>query len=63
MTQMRQDSVYLPCHMFCREGDGVFCNDRLSSRCVSSDEDRVAHFQMVHSFFLESIELKWVLGC
>lgn len=47
--------------MFLGECNGILSNDRLTSRCVSSNKDRVAQFEMVDRLFLESVKFKRVL--
>ena len=47
--------------MFRRQRDGVLRDDRLPRRGVRGHEDGVAHLEMIHSFFLKSVQLEWIL--
>src|SRR6266404_5596746 len=48
--------------MLLSECNRIFCNDSLSSRCVSSNEDRIAKLEMVNSLLLEGVKFKRVLN-
>jgi hypothetical protein len=48
-------------HVFGSQCDSILCHDGLSGRSVRSDEDTVSHFEAVDRFFLEVVQLEWVL--
>lgn len=52
----------LPSHVFCREGNRIFGDHRLTRRSVGRHKHAVSHFQTIDSFFLEVVEFEGVLS-
>ena len=51
----------VPSHVFCGEGDGVFCDDGFACRGMCCNEHRVTVLEMVYCFFLKVVQFEGVL--
>jgi hypothetical protein len=51
-----------PGHVFCGEGDGIFCDDGFTCGGMCCNKHRVSVLEMIDCFFLEIVEFEGILS-